>query len=208
MAIALAANPTLTTLGGTQSVAVSNGQAVFSNLILNATGTGYSLSASSGTLTGTTTSTFNVVPGTPTQLAIVPSLPASTIAAGTGFSVTVAAEDSVGNVNPSYSGNVTIALANNPGSTTLGGTAIVTASGGYAVFSGLTLTAAASGYTLQATSPRLTPVNTSSIAVVAGATAQLIITSQPTTVTAGTAFAVTVAAEDSYGNLATGFPAR
>ena len=43
---------------------------------------------------------------------------------------------------------MTVALANNPGGDTLGGTLSVTATSGVATFSGLTLTKAASGYTL------------------------------------------------------------
>ena len=39
----------------------------------------------------------------------------------------------------SFNGTVTLALASNPGGSTLGGTLTVTASGGVATFSGLTL---------------------------------------------------------------------
>ena len=55
---------------------------------------------------------------------------------------------------------MTVALANNPGGATLGGTLTATASDGVATFSGLTLTTAASGYTLEvsaAASARASP---------------------------------------------------
>ena len=49
-----------------------------------------------------------------------------------------------------YNGSVTIALANNPGGSTLGGTLTVPAVNGVATFSGLTLNKAGTGYTLKA----------------------------------------------------------
>ena len=75
--------------------------------------------------------------------------------AGSGFGLTVEAEDSSGNLVTSFNGTVTVALASNPGGATLGGTLTVTASAGVATFSGLTLTKAASGYTLAVTSSGL-----------------------------------------------------
>ncbi len=65
----------------------------------------------------------------------------------------------------------------------------VAATGGEAVFSGLTLSTVSTGNTLQATSTGLTSITTTSIAVTPGAVAQLAITGQPTTVTAGAASA-------------------
>ena len=82
-----------------------------------------------------------------THLVITQQPPAS-MTAGSGFGLTVQAEDSSGNPVTSFNGTVTVGLASNPGGTTLGGTVTVAASGGVATFSGLTLTKAASGYTL------------------------------------------------------------
>jgi hypothetical protein len=69
--------------------------------------------------------------------------------AGSPFSVTAAIEDDQGQVIESFDGSVTIALADNPAGATLGGILTVTASGGIAVFSGLTLSQAGTGYTLK-----------------------------------------------------------
>ena len=64
------------------------------------------------------------------------------------FGLVVAAEDPFGNVDPNFSGSVTVALSNNPGGATLGGTLTVTAQNGVATFSGLTLNQPGIGYTL------------------------------------------------------------
>ena len=68
---------------------------------------------------------------------VVTQQPPASVTAGTPFGLTVEAEDSSGNLDSSFNGTVTVALANNPGGATLGGTLTVTASGGVATFSGL-----------------------------------------------------------------------
>ena len=45
--------------------------------------------------------------------------------------------DPYGNVDPTFNGSVTLALASNPGSATLGGTVTVNAINGVATFAGL-----------------------------------------------------------------------
>jgi subtilase family serine protease len=60
--IAIGSNPGSGTLGGTTSATVSGGVATFGNLTISAAGNGYTLSASSGSLTGATSSNFNVNP--------------------------------------------------------------------------------------------------------------------------------------------------
>ncbi len=69
--------------------------------------------------------------------------------AGTPFSVTATLEDQEGQVLEGFDGSVTVALAANPSGGVLTGTLTVTASGGVAVFSGLTISQAGAGYTLQ-----------------------------------------------------------
>ena len=73
---------------------------------------------------------------------MVTTQPPSTITAGVPFSLVVAAEDGDGNVDATYSGNVTVynVLVAGP----LGGTTTVTAANGVATFSGLTLAYATS----------------------------------------------------------------
>ncbi len=99
------------------------------------------------------TNAIGVATLTTSQLVVTQQPPAS-VTAGSGFGLTVEAEDSSGNPITSFDGTVTVALANNPGGATLGGTLTATASDGVATFSGLTLTTAASGYTLDVSARR------------------------------------------------------
>jgi hypothetical protein len=68
-------------------------------------------------------------------------------------------------VDPSFGGSVAVALLNNPGGATLGGTLNVTAQSGVATFSDLTLDQAGTGYTLQVTVSGLTSATTSAFNV-------------------------------------------
>src|SRR5262249_22868640 len=65
-------------------------------------------------------------PTSSTHLVVTQQPPAS-VTAGSGFGLTVQAEDSSGNLVSSFSGTVTVGLASNPGGTTLGGTLTVAA---------------------------------------------------------------------------------
>ena len=66
------------------------------------------------------------------------------------------------------------------------------------------LNLAGSGYTLSASSGNLAPGTSTAIAVSAAAASQLVVTTAPpASVTAGTGFGMVVAAEDSFGNVAT-----
>jgi hypothetical protein len=60
--MAIGANPGFATLGGTTTVAATNGVAMFAGLTLDSIGTGYTLNASSSGLTGRTSNPFNVTP--------------------------------------------------------------------------------------------------------------------------------------------------
>ena len=142
-------------------------------------------------------------PCTRTNLVVTQQPPAS-VTAGSGFGLTVQAQDSSGNLITSFNGTVTVALASNPGGATLGGTLTVTASGGVATFSGLTLTKAASGYTLAATTGGLGQGVTSAMTVTPAAATQLVITQQPpATVKVSSPFALKASIADAYGNVVT-----
>src|SRR5262249_5198455 len=141
-----------------------------------------------------------------TQL-VVTGQPAGVVTAGAGFAVTVTAEDSYGNVDRSFQGSVTLALANHPGGATLGGTRTVNAVNGVASFSGLTLSTPGTGYTLQATSAGLTATTSRALDVMPpGVATHLVLTTPPpSSVAAGTNFGLTVMAEDSRGVVDTSF---
>jgi streptogramin lyase len=88
---------------------------------------------------------------------VVTSPPPSSVTAGSPFGLTVQAEDSSGNLVSSFNGTVTVALASNPGGSTLGGTLSVQAPGGIAIFTGLTLNNTGSGYELYVSGGGLGP---------------------------------------------------
>ena len=92
--------------------------------------------------------------------------PPGSVTVGLGFGLIVAAEDQFDNVDTTFGGSVTVALLNNPGGATLGGTLTVTAQSGVATFSGLTLNQAGAGYTLQVSSIGLTAATTDAFNVV------------------------------------------
>jgi hypothetical protein len=135
---------------------------------------------------------------------VVTQQPPSSVSAGSPFGLTVEAENSSGNPITSFNGTVTVALATNPGGAALGGTLTVTATGGVATFSGLTLNKAASGYTLAVTGNGLGQGVTSGMTVTPAAATQLVITQQPpATVKVNGAFGLQASIEDQYGNVVT-----
>src|SRR2546430_1967920 len=64
--VALAANASGGTLGGTTTVTAASGVATFADLRVNRAGTGYRLTASAGQLTGATSDPFDITAGPPT----------------------------------------------------------------------------------------------------------------------------------------------
>ncbi len=195
----IGANPGGSTLAGTLSQTASGGVVTFSNLTLNKPGAGYTLTAtSSGFLA--TTKPFTVSSGTATQLAVTVQ-PPSSATAGNPFTVAISAEDSNGNLDPTFGGTVTLVLATNPGSSTLGGTLTVQAVNGVATFSDLTLNVAAGGYKIQAISG-VASTSTTTFSVIPGTATQLVVTGEPpASVTAASGFGLTVKGEDAFGNV-------
>ncbi len=104
------------------------------------------------------------IPATVVHMVITAQPPGS-VTAGASFTVTVAMENSQGQVQTGYIGSVTIALASNPGGSTLGGTLTVNTVNGVATLSGLTLNKVGTGYTLQVSSSGLTAVTTTAFNV-------------------------------------------
>ena len=133
---------------------------------------------------------------------VVTAQPTGSITAGTGFGLTVTAEDSSGAVDSSFSGTVTVAMYNNPGGATLGGMLTATAQAGVAVFSGLTIDKAATGYSLIVSGSGESGPATNAFDVTAAAATQLVVTSQPPQdVVARNEFGLIVSAEDRFGNV-------
>ncbi len=84
------------------------------------------------------------------QLVVTSRVPI-TASAGTSFAMTVAVENSQGQVNADFDGSVAVSLTTNTNNATLGGTVTVMAQNGVASFSALTINKAGS-YAITATS--------------------------------------------------------
>jgi hypothetical protein len=135
-------------------VTASNGVASFSNLTLNKAGIGYTLKATSGDLSSATTNDFSVKAAAATHLVIV-AAPSGLLAPHAIFSIKLSAQDALGNVDPTYGGDVQLNLAGNPPGV-VHGVQDVTAQAGYATFAGLSLSQGGP-YTLDFDSGSLSP---------------------------------------------------
>jgi hypothetical protein len=131
---------------------------------------------------------------------IVMSQPPATVSAGQGFGLTVAVMADSGNIDSTYNGTVTVALQDNPGGDSLGGTLTVSAVNGVATFSGLTLDKAATGYTLVVTASSVGQVSTHTLDVVPGDFSQWAVYWVGPSL-ANVPFSLQVTAVDQFGNV-------
>src|SRR5216117_3177488 len=195
------------TLGGTTTVAAVHGVATFGDLTVSKAGTGYWLTGSSTGLARAASDAFEVTAGAATQL-VFGTQPGTTVADhNITPAVKVRALDALGNLVPSFTGNVSIAPGTNPGGATLSGTTPVAAIGGVATFYDLSLNKTATGYTLTASGSGFAPVTSAPFDITPGAATQLAFTAQPTNTVAGAIIspAVQVTALDPAGNAVPGF---
>src|SRR6266446_1995620 len=201
--IAIGTNPGGGTLSGTVTANAVAGVATFSNLSIDKTGTGYTLAASAATLTGATSTTFNVTPGTPAKLAFTVQPTDVVSAAAITPAVQVSIQDAQGNLVPTATNSVTIAIGTNPGTGTLSGTLTANAVAGVAMFSNLSIDKTGTGYTLAASAATLTGAISTTFNVTPGTPAKLAFTVQPTDVVSAAAItpAVQVSIQDAQGNL-------
>src|SRR5436190_1437508 len=178
--VALANNPGGSTLGGTTTVAAVDGIATFSDLSLDKTGAGYTLtaSASGGELAAPTSAAFDVAPGPATHLEFTVEPSTATAGAALAPPLQVSARDGEGNLVPTFTGSVSIAPGNNPGGATFSGTTPVAAVGGVATFFDLSLNKTGTGYTLTASASGFAPVTSTAFDITPGAARQLAFTQQ------------------------------
>ncbi|HYV48249.1 MAG TPA: Ig-like domain-containing protein, partial [Myxococcaceae bacterium] len=207
VALAISNNPGSGTLSGTSTVNAVNGLATFAGLSIDKVGTGYTLDATSGALPAVTSNPFNITPAAAAALAFAQQ-PSSAVA-GVNISpaITVQVTDAFGNLVPTSTASVSLAIGINPGGDTLHGTTTATASGGTATFGAVNIQKVGTGYTLVASATGLTPATSSAFDISAAAAASLVFTSQPTTTVAGAIIAPPVSLEvrDGFGNVLTGF---
>ncbi len=196
--IALGSNPGNAILSGTTTVVAVGGLATFPDLSLDSVGTGYTLLASSVSLTGTTSAAFNVVSGVATQLAFI--VHPSTTTAGSPITpaVVVLAQDAVGNTVLTFTGNVTITINTGPPGAALTGTTTVAAVAGVATFTNLVLDSLGT-YTLQAAAAGTSSATSLPFNVVAGAATNLGVIVTPPVVQAGDSLSIVVTARDLSG---------
>ena len=194
------------TLSGTTVVTAVSGVATFTTLSINKAGSGYTLKASATGLTTGFSAPFDILPGAATQL-VFTAQPLTTTATTTFAPVTAIAQDNQGNTVTNFTGNVTVAIAVNPGGGTLAGTKTVAAVGGSATFSTLSIDKVGTGYRLAVTSGSLIPDTSQAFSITAGTAKSLVFTVPPSTTGAGATItpAVKVSALDAGGNVATGF---
>jgi hypothetical protein len=183
--------------------AAGNGIAAFSDLEIDAAGTGKQLTAVASGLSNAVSSTFTANAGPAASLALQ-TQPPVTATAGVAFSpaTVIRVLDAFGNLRATDNSTV-VTAARNAGTASLQGTTSVTAVNGLATFSNLSYTKAET-ITIAFNSGTLTGVTSSSVTVNPGAATKLAIQTQPSaTATAGVAFAQqpAIRIEDAYGNL-------
>jgi parallel beta-helix repeat protein len=197
VSIALATSPSGASLGGTATLATSNGVASFSNLVLDQAGT-YTLAFSDGSLPGITSSSFTVSPAAASKLVFITE-PANAIA-GQALSPAVEVEDPFG--NPADGSIITLAIATGPLTATLGGALSLPTLNGLAAFSNVTLDRAGT-FTISASDGNLPSITSSSLAITY-AGPQLVFTDEPANAIAGAKLsAITVETVDPTGTLVT-----
>ncbi len=202
--VAIGTNPGSGTLSGATSVAASSGVATFSNLSINKTGTGYTLTAASASLTGATSSTFNVTAAVAAQLAF--SVQPGGGTGGTAWTTQpkVLVQDAFGNTTTSTT-SVTLGLASGTAGAILTCTTNpVAAVAGTATFAGCRIDKTGS-YTLSAAATGLTGATSNSLTVTVGAAAKLAFSVQPSDGTAGAVWTSQpqVLVQDAGGNTVT-----
>ncbi len=187
---------------GSATAIVNDGIASFAGLADNTAGTA-TIWFTAANLPAITSGAIAVSPAAAIALTISAS-PPSSVTAGVGFGLKVAAVDPFGNIVSTTSDTVTLALDGGPEGSALGGPFTADLVNGIATFTGLTLDKAAADYRISAAASGLASATTDAFTVDAGPPARLVILTQPgPDVTAGSGFGLTVEAQDALGNVAT-----
>ena len=195
------------TLGGTKTLTVTNGVASFTTLSVNATGAGYTLTATAPAtaFAAATSSGFNITPAGASQLAFIAQ--PTTVSAGATMPTAVQVEirDVLGNRAIAATDAIAIAIGTNPSAGTLSGTKIVNAVNGIASFSGLSIDKNGTDYTLTATAGSLLAANSAAFNV--SAATNLAFLAGGSNAVAGSALpAIQVEVRDGFGNRLTSMP--
>ena len=176
--------------------------------LINGVGTLSATLTTAGNQTVTATDTLHAsVTGTSNTIAVSPAAPThfavtapGTTVAGTAFSLTVTALDQFSNTTATYSG--TVHFTSTDGSATLPADATLT--GGVGTFSATLRVEGAQTITATDTATASITGTSPNIAVSAASGTHFVVTA-PATASAGSAFALTVTAEDQFNNVVTGY---
>jgi MYXO-CTERM domain-containing protein len=201
--VAVGNNPRNGTLSGTKTVAALNGVATFSDLSINRNGQGYTLQASSGSLSAVSSAAFDITPGNSPKLVFRATQ--AKVAAGQALaSIEVELQDELGAVATDSKDSVTLSLGENPAGGQLLGTLTAAAVNGVAKFDALTLRKAGNGYTLVASAPGYVGASSTALDVAPGAAASYALSVVPS-ITAGQEASLSALAYDAYGNQAANY---
>ncbi|HEY1683571.1 MAG TPA: choice-of-anchor tandem repeat GloVer-containing protein [Tepidisphaeraceae bacterium] len=188
------------TLSG-NSVAAVAGVATFPSLSIATAGT-YTLAAADSSLTGATSTSFQITgPFGAASKLVFAVQPVSITAGETESGITVTVEDANGNTVVTDNSAVTLSVASGPGAGSTLGTATV--ANGVATFSNLTFTTAGT-YTLSATDNALGAATSNSFVVAPVSTASSLNVTNTPTISPGNPSNVDTALEDQYGNVESG----
>ena len=145
-------------------------------------------------------------PATAVQLAFIVQPSDATAGIAINPDVAVAIQDRSGNLVTSATDVVRLTVDSNASGGSLAGTASVPAVNGVATFANLRVVTAGTGYTLKAESTGLAAATSTEFAIAAAAASRLAFTVQPSQTVQGAVITppVQVAAQDTFGNLATG----
>lgn len=196
-------NPALSgTLNATTN---ASGTATFTNLTITGLTGPRTLIFAAGGLVSITSNTITVTPGDPTALTIT-TQPSAVASSGAALATQpqIQLRDGSGNAVTTAGILITAGIgAGSPGGGSLTNATATTNAAGLATFSGLAISGTVGTYTLQFTSPGVTPVTSGNIALSAGAAFKLAITTQPSAaVRNDQAFPVqpVIRVEDAAGN--------
>ena len=190
--LSIGTNPGGGTLSGTKTINAVNGVATFSGLNIDKTGTGYTLVATSTSLTQATSNLFNITAGSANKLVFNQQPTNTSTGVAITPAVTITVQDAGGNTVTGSSASITIAIGTNPGGGTLSGTKTINAVNGVATFSNLSIDKPGTGYKLSASSSGLTGTTSTTFNVTASNPVPTITTISPTSQIKNTAFTLTV----------------
>jgi hypothetical protein len=176
----------------------AGGAATFNDLIIRQAGSGLTLTAAGGGLTGATSTSFNITAAGASKLAFT-TQPANTTAGTTMANVVVQIQDVYGNAVAQSGTAVTLTLS---GSTLYSGTNPQNTAGtGKATFTDLVIRLAGTGLSFSAAGGSLTGATSTSFNITAGTASKLVFTTSPVTTTAGVeSSSITIQRQDQYNN--------